>query len=588
MSNTDASFVLNPFVVEKGVDELCWLLRIDALPQYLLSKVRAGSRVSSGSFDAELEELRSHLPLNISPCGLVISQSAPASAPDAKLTEVSRQLKANASTSDFFILQFQAQTSSPSGLNGLIYRNGEASQVSLRLDENFTLLSERSSELITLVLSVTLDTRVVDAASKDPNLLDSIEKVFRLRFAGLQTFVPLNRISDCKDSLKDFVKSARREAKGLRTTIIQPFAAPLHIDCTLLLDSSAPALQSAAKSPLLTLGPGKSAEVSRIEIPVIFAFDDLTKLLVEDLTPRLTSVLQRLSAVRSATRGHTQSHFLTFRNDFFPHAIGAALCFDENKDWSNLRRSIHEKFFLPTDRPLLALQRSLGFQSASDWIPYFGTGKLRNPHLYLGQRKSHTVAGGKKSIVDGSYTYFHYLQDGASDDGWGCAYRSLQTVLGWFIEEGYVRPFKIPTHREIQTILFELGDKPREFIGTSEWIGAIEVSYVINRLLNLECKTLFVSNGAEITSYVKEFADHFESNGSPVMFGGGVLAFTLLGVDRNETTGEVRFLILDPHYTGSDVIEKAVDKGAIAWKGPEIFLPGTYYNFCLVQRPNRI
>lgn len=35
------------------------------------------------------------------------------------------------------------------------------------------------------------------------------------------------------------------------------------------------------------------------------------------------------------------------------------------------------------------------------------------------------------------------------------------------------------------------------------------------------------------------------------MIGGGQLAFTLLGVDFNEQTGEARFLIMDPHYTGA-------------------------------------
>lgn len=36
------------------------------------------------------------------------------------------------------------------------------------------------------------------------------------------------------------------------------------------------------------------------------------------------------------------------------------------------------------------------------------------------------------------------------------------------------------------------------------------------------------------------------------MMGGGVLAYTLLGIDYNARTGETAFLILDPHYTGAD------------------------------------
>lgn len=49
--------------------------------------------------------------------------------------------------------------------------------------------------------------------------------------------------------------------------------------------------------------------------------------------------------------------------------------------------------------------------------------------------------------------------------GWGCAYRSLQTVLSWFIEQKYCKEFEIPTHKEIQQMLVSMGDKPKEFLG---------------------------------------------------------------------------------------------------------------------------
>jgi hypothetical protein len=34
-------------------------------------------------------------------------------------------------------------------------------------------------------------------------------------------------------------------------------------------------------------------------------------------------------------------------------------------------------------------------------------------------------------------------------------------------------------------MLFEMGDKPQEFIGTSEWIGAFEVSMLLNKITNV-------------------------------------------------------------------------------------------------------
>ena len=41
------------------------------------------------------------------------------------------------------------------------------------------------------------------------------------------------------------------------------------------------------------------------------------------------------------------------------------------------------------------------------------------------------------------------------------------------------------------------------------------------------------------------------------MLGGDVKAFIILGVDVNGE-GEVRYLILDPHYTGSDSNPKEI------------------------------
>lgn len=38
----------------------------------------------------------------------------------------------------------------------------------------------------------------------------------------------------------------------------------------------------------------------------------------------------------------------------------------------------------------------------------------------------------KVQIVQGLYIYYHYMQDNFDDNGWGCAYRSLQTIISWF------------------------------------------------------------------------------------------------------------------------------------------------------------
>ena len=118
-------------------------------------------------------------------------------------------------------------------------------------------------------------------------------------------------------------------------------------------------------------------------------------------------------------------------------------------------------------------------------------------------------------MIYGNYVYYHYSQDNFDDKviklmklikfvsifkGWGCAYRSLQSVLTWFIEQSFCKEFEIPTHKEIQQMLISMGDKPKEFlglyknlinfrkvflflIGSNEWIGAFEVNLILSKLL---------------------------------------------------------------------------------------------------------
>lgn len=54
------------------------------------------------------------------------------------------------------------------------------------------------------------------------------------------------------------------------------------------------------------------------------------------------------------------------------------------------------------------------------------------------------------------------------------------------------------------------------------------------------------------------------------MIGGDVKAYTILGIDASEDDeDDVRYLILDPHYTGGDSNPKEIlKKGWCAWKDP--------------------
>ena len=61
------------------------------------------------------------------------------------------------------------------------------------------------------------------------------------------------------------------------------------------------------------------------------------------------------------------------------------------------------------------------------------------------------------------------------------------------------------------------GDKPQAFVGSREWIGAIELGYVLDERLGISAKVITVSSGAEMGSKARELAQHFDSQGTPVM-----------------------------------------------------------------------
>ncbi|XP_058129611.1 ufm1-specific protease 2 [Anopheles ziemanni] len=236
------------------------------------------------------------------------------------------------------------------------------------------------------------------------------------------------------------------------------------------------------------------------------------------------------------------------------------------------RMLMHAHFGLSKHRPYFRKANAYRFQ----------TGKLLlNPHETL----TVPYPDGKTAVVDGAYTYHHYLQDDFDDKGWGCAYRSLQTLVSWFNIQGYSANAKIPSHTEIQKCLVRVGDKQPNFVGSRQWIGSTEVSICLNEFVGIDSRIQHVASGAELVSLGRELLHHFHQQGTPIMIGGGVLAHTILGVSIDADDGGTKFLILDPHYTGADELGPVLAKGWCGWKGGDFWDKKSYYNLCMPQRP---
>lgn len=51
----------------------------------------------------------------------------------------------------------------------------------------------------------------------------------------------------------------------------------------------------------------------------------------------------------------------------------------------------------------------------------------------------------------GRYEYYHYMQKNFDDNGWGCAYRSLQTVWSWLYHQKFTEK-QVPLHQDFQQV----------------------------------------------------------------------------------------------------------------------------------------
>ncbi|KAJ1358680.1 hypothetical protein KIN20_017166 [Parelaphostrongylus tenuis] len=240
----------------------------------------------------------------------------------------------------------------------------------------------------------------------------------------------------------------------------------------------------------------------------------------------------------------------------------------------SLRVKLHKLFNLSLSMPCIR---------SSQAIKFAPTRLLRSPHVDINNYKPR----GLISTVKGDYLYYHYMQDGVNDSGWGCAYRSLQSIWSWFILNGFTdRP--VPTHLEIQQCLVDIKDKEQSFLGSRQWIGSTEIGFVLDHLLGIQSRYIITSSGAEVVEKARELALHFDTVGSPVMIGGAQLAHTILGIDYDECSADCNFLVLDPHYTGTEDLKVVLGKGWCAWKPASFWNPEHFYNMVLPQTPNSI
>ncbi|KAM4611433.1 ufm1-specific protease 1 [Polymixia lowei] len=200
----------------------------------------------------------------------------------------------------------------------------------------------------------------------------------------------------------------------------------------------------------------------------------------------------------------------------------------------------------------------------------------------------------KCSLINGQYLYFHYGCDGQDDRGWGCGYRTIQTMASWLCYNwcppaGRCRP--PPSLPEIQQALVSMGDKPGSFSGSREWIGTFEASLVLDYFYDVPCKVVHVrGGGTELEQVaVEELHQHFRKHGSPVMMGGDRdnSSKGILGVCTGDEGSYL--LVVDPHYYGCPLAEAELQRrGWVQWKRVSSLDQCSFYNLCLPQTTRKI
>ncbi|PSN54608.1 hypothetical protein C0J52_07393 [Blattella germanica] len=167
------------------------------------------------------------------------------------------------------------------------------------------------------------------------------------------------------------------------------------------------------------------------------------------------------------------------------------------------------------------------------------------------------VTDGDTVLMRGHYRYYHYGCDGTMDQGWGCGYRTLQTICSW-IKSTLKLDSSVPNIPAIQNILVQLEDKPLNFVNSRDWIGSFE--------------------GSELDEHVPSLVEHFQKFGSPLMMGGDqdCSAKAIMGIHCSQR--QVFLLIVDPHFSGkSKSVEDLQKKNWVKWQPLDDFMENMSY-----------
>uniref|UniRef100_A0A8C6FCW8 UFSP1/2/DUB catalytic domain-containing protein n=1 Tax=Monodon monoceros TaxID=40151 RepID=A0A8C6FCW8_MONMO len=188
--------------------------------------------------------------------------------------------------------------------------------------------------------------------------------------------------------------------------------------------------------------------------------------------------------------------------------------------------------------------------------PAHRPGALKDVHLGLalpGRGRA------RLALLSGHYIYYHYGCDGVDDRGWGCGYRTLQTLCSW--PEG--RPAGVPELAAVQAALEDMDDKPPGLRGSRGSIGCVEASLCLDHFGGPQGRPCHVPRGAALQGELERLYSHLA--GSEALLGPGTEAYVL---------------VLDPHCWGDPKNPSELQAaGWVGWREvSSAFDSNSFYN----------
>lgn len=138
-----------------------------------------------------------------------------------------------------------------------------------------------------------------------------------------------------------------------------------------------------------------------------------------------------------------------------------------------------------------------------------------NIHKYLKPPSD----SGETCLTRENYYYYHYCCDGINDVGFGCGYRTVQSICS-MLKNKSNSEISVPSILDIQKLLVKIGDKDDRFLNSRSWIGTLEGSYVIDELFNVPCYIIHISNDEKISSKSSDIMKYFKEQGGLIFMGG--------------------------------------------------------------------